>query len=69
MGTGASVALSSSDFCLLSSNLLSLLTVLDLAKATFNKSESPPPSARSGGTDDGAQSLRTSSGLAASTPS
>lgn len=41
MGTGASVALSSSDFCLLSSNLLTLLTVLDLAKATFNKSARP----------------------------
>lgn len=40
MGTGAAVALSSSDFCLLSSNLLSLLTVLALSRATFRKSES-----------------------------
>lgn len=40
MGTGASVALSSSDFCLLSSNLLSLLTVLSLAQATYYKSAS-----------------------------
>lgn len=37
MGQGASVALSTSDFCLLSSNLLSLLTLLSLAQATFNK--------------------------------
>lgn len=40
MGTGAAVALSSSDFCLLSSNLLALLTVLALSRATFRKSES-----------------------------
>lgn len=39
MGTGASVALSSSDFCILSSNLLTLLTVLALSRSTFNKSE------------------------------
>lgn len=37
MGSGASVALSTSDFCLLSSSLLSLLTLLSLARATFNK--------------------------------
>ncbi|KAM0748125.1 heavy metal translocatin [Meredithblackwellia eburnea MCA 4105] len=37
MGTGAAVALSSSDFCLLSSNLLSLLTLLSLSRKTFNK--------------------------------
>jgi P-type E1-E2 ATPase len=38
MGTGAAIALSSSDFCLLSSDLLSLLTVLALAKSTYRKS-------------------------------
>lgn len=44
MGTGASAALTSSDFCLLSSNLLSVLTLLSLAKATYNKSEHSPHS-------------------------
>ncbi|KAK4699686.1 hypothetical protein P7C70_g6571, partial [Phenoliferia sp. Uapishka_3] len=37
MGTGAAVTQTNSDFCLLSSNLLGLLTLLALARATYNK--------------------------------
>ncbi|KDE07763.1 hypothetical protein MVLG_02033 [Microbotryum lychnidis-dioicae p1A1 Lamole] len=37
MGTGSSITLSSSEFCLLSSNLSALLTLFALSKATFNK--------------------------------
>ncbi|KAL8284089.1 hypothetical protein RQP46_004838 [Phenoliferia psychrophenolica] len=37
MGTGAAVARTNSDFCLLSSNLLSLITLLALSKATYHK--------------------------------
>lgn len=40
MGTGAAVARTNSDFCLLSSNLLGLVTLLALARATYNKSAS-----------------------------
>ncbi|SCZ95076.1 BZ3500_MvSof-1268-A1-R1_Chr11-3g03586 [Microbotryum saponariae] len=37
MGTGSSITLSSSEFCLLSSNLSALLTLFALSKATINK--------------------------------
>lgn len=37
MGSGSALAITSSDFCLLSSNLTGVLTVLSLARATYNK--------------------------------